>query len=140
MGDVATTDPVAALIAQVNRFGPTAPTALQFVTQPFPLATGISQGLAVVALTIYLRRSTDAFTQFHDAGSAAAIASANLGFADPVAFVTGNLADVTRTIAGYGDSLGLPASDGTSTIMGGVDLQTVLIVAGLGLAAWWLVK
>lgn len=139
MGDVIG-DPVADLIAQVNRFGTAAPVGAQFVQQPFPLATVISPGLAVVAITIYQRRAADAFSQFHDAGSAAAIAAANLGFADPVQFVSSNLADVTRTIAGYGDSLGLPGSDGLSTLVGGVDMQTVLILAGLGFAAWWLVK
>jgi hypothetical protein len=140
MGDTAVTDPVADLIIQVNRFGPAAPVGLQFVQQPFPLATGISPELALAALTIYQRRSTDAFNQFHDAGSAAAIAAANLGFINPVAFVTGALADVTRTIAGYADSIGLPNADGTSSTIAGIDLQTVLIVAGLGVAAWWLVK
>ncbi len=137
MGDVS--DPVADLIAQVNRFGPAAPAGAQFIQQPFPLATGISPGLALVATTIYQRRSTDSFNQFHDAGSAAAIAAANVGFADPVSFVTSHLADVTRTLAGYADSLGLPSADGAPTV-GGVDMQTILIVAGLGLAAWWLVK
>lgn len=140
MGDTAVTDPVADLVAQVNRFGPAAPAGLQFVQQPLPLATGISPELALAALTIYQRRSTDAFNQFHDAGSAAAIAAANLGFANPVAFVTGALSDVTRTIAGYADSMGLPNADGTSSTIAGIDLQTIIVVAGIGLAAWWLVK
>ncbi len=140
MGDVGGGDPVAELTAQVNRFGVAAPAGLQFVQQPVPLATGISQGLALAAVAIYQRRAADAFSQFHDAGSAAMLTAANVAFADPVSFVTANLADVTRTIAGYADSVGLPSADGSPSTISGVDMQTVLIVAGLGLAAWWLVK
>lgn len=113
LGDVGAAAPggaVTLLVSQVNRFsGPQVPASYQYVSIPFPAMTTLDMSLAVTAITIYLRRATDAYNQFHDAGSAAAIAAANLGFADPVAFVSGRMSDVTSTIAGFADSLGLPS-------------------------------
>ncbi len=132
-------DPTAALINQVNRFGPTAPVEYRFATSVFPVFSGkISPALAMAALLIFHRRATDAYERFHDAGSESAITRANAGFADPVGFVTGNLAEVTSAIAGLADSLGLPAgvATGMSTGPGGLDTRTVLLVAGAAAVLW----
>lgn len=142
MGDVIATavapSGVATLIAQINRFGADAPAALQFVQQPFPVATGIlAPDVALVALTIYQRRAADGFARFHDAGSQSAIAAANQGFANPVGFVTAHIADITQTLAAYADSVGLPgpavavAETGT-----GIDTSALALAAALGLAIW----
>jgi hypothetical protein len=140
-------DQLPQLAAQVNRFGPGAPAAYQFTSKVFPLASGkIDPEIALVATTIYLRRATDAFSQFHDAGSAAAIARANLGFADPVGFVTANLADVVTTIGSFADSLGLPAASAAGPIPGlpstiaGIDTTTILWVAGGAVALWMVTR
>lgn len=139
MGDVASTsDPLAALASQVNRFGTAAPAAYQFTATDFPLATGkLDPALALTALTIYQRVSADSYNQFHDAGSASAISRANAGFADPVAFVTANLSEVTRAIGTFADSLGLPGSQpldpGSLPLLAG---GTMMMIAGLAIAFW----
>lgn len=147
MGDVGGSASVADLVAQVNRFGAGAPTGYQFVTEPFtapPAMFGISLlpmsiGLATIALTIYQRRATDAYNQFHDAGSQQAIAAANAGFVDPVGFVTGHLADVTHTLQAFADSQGIPpAGDDAAADTGGAG-GALLLAAGI-LAVWWLME
>jgi len=149
MGDVAADVTSADLVAQVNRFGPGAPSAYQFVTTPFtaPVAVyGISLmpigvGLATVALTIYQRRATDAYNQFHDAGSQQAVAAANAGYADPVAFVTSHLAEVTQTLQAFADSLGIPPATSATTAGSDTGLSTgTLVLAGGLLAVWWLME
>jgi hypothetical protein len=137
MGDVSTpmANPVTALIAQVNRFGPSAPETRRFIQTSFPLAETLDPGVALVAVTIYQRQATDSYSQFHDRGSAAAIASANAGFANPLTFVTDNIAAITMAIALYADSLGLsPASGGPS------NLTMTLMIAGAGVALWMLTR
>lgn len=152
MGDVgvAAGDSLAALAAQVNRFGPGAPASYRFASRVFPLATGkLDPELALVAITIYQRRATDAYGQFHDAGSADAITRANAGFADPARFVMMNLPDVTQSIGSFADSLGLPAGDaatGSTGVPGlpgtiaGIDTTTLLLVAGGALALWMVTR
>lgn len=148
MGDTGPADggSVSALVDQVNRFGPGAPFGYQFVTEPFtapPEPFGIrllpiSVGLATIALTIYQRRATDAYNQFHDNGSQQAIAAANAGFADPVTFVSGHLAQITSTLQAFADSLGIPATSGApSEAQDGISTGTLAIAA---LAAWWLLR
>jgi len=134
-------DQLPQLAAQVNRFGPGAPAAYQFTTKVFPVATGkIDPEIALVATTIYLRRATDAYNQFHDAGSLAAITRANLGFADPVGFVTGNLADVVSTIGSFADSLGLPAASSDDATIAGVDSRLLLYAAAGALLLWMVAR
>jgi hypothetical protein len=147
MGDIGGDATVSDLVAQVNRFGQTAPSGYQFVTDPFtapPAMFGISLlpmniGLATTALTIYQRRATDAYNQFHDVGSQQAITAANAGFADPVGFVTGRLTDVTRTLQALADSLGIPPAAGGVVTDTGLSSGTILLAAGI-LAAWWLME
>ncbi len=132
-------DSAVRLAQQVNRFGPGAPAGRQLVDQAFPLAPGtISPALALAAVVIYQRRATDAYSQFHDAGSAQAITAANLAFADPVTFVNQHLADVISTIASYADSLGLPGptSDGGADVIAGLSTRTLLLAAGGALLLW----
>lgn len=140
MGD--DTDPVVTLIAQVNRFGPAAPAAYQITPKVLPLASGIiTMDLALPAVIIFQRRAASAYQQFNDSGSAATLARANQGFADPIGFVTANLAEVTTAVAGYGDAVGLPAAVGGGGVPGtGLDSTTILIVAGVGLALWWMTR
>lgn len=148
MGDVAAPagDP-AVLAAQVNRFGTSAPSGYQFVTEPFtapPAFFGvplipISIGLATMALTIYQRRATDAYNQFHDAGSQQAITAANAGFADPVGFITGHLAEVTQTLQAFADSLGIPPAPGDAPTDTGPSGGPLLIGAVI-IAVWWLME
>lgn len=138
MGDVPGTSAVAELVRQVNRFGPGAPAGYQIVATPVLASGNIDLALAVPALTIYQRRATDSYNQFHDAGSAAAIASANQGFADPVAFVTGNLSDVLTSVTQLANALGLPdpsAGGGAASLMDGGP-NMLLVAAGLGLLLW----
>jgi hypothetical protein len=133
-----------ALAGHVNRFGPSAPAAYRFVDHALTLAGGkITPELALAALAIYQRRATEAYNQFHDAGSEVAITRANTGFADPVGFVTANLPEVTAAVAGFADSLGLSAAGstgpdgaGSGGVIGGIDSQTLLMVAGGALVLW----
>jgi len=128
---------VAALAAQVNRFGAQAPSGYQFVTTPIVATGNLDVGLATVALAIYQRRATDAYNQFHDQGSAQAIQVANQALGDPVSYVGAHMADVTQIIQAFGDSLGIPPAAGDAT-SGGPSTQTLLWLAGLGLAIWWM--
>jgi hypothetical protein len=125
--------PVAVLAAQVNRFGPGAPVAYQFAPVAFPVVNVLDPALALAALTIYLRRSTDAYQQVHDAGTLAAIDAANAGYADPSAFVLANLPQVTSVITMFADSLGLP---GTTSAAGSLSTSSLLLAAGI-LGIWW---
>jgi hypothetical protein len=135
-------DPVSALTAQVNRFGPSAPSNLRFAQQQYPITPVLDPAVAMAAVLIYQRRATDAYNQMGDRGSADAIAKANQGLADPVGWVTANLADVTQVIAAYGDINKLPPATlpdaGTGMPGSGPDLSTLLLIAGIGIAAWML--
>lgn len=131
MGDVEVVTP-AELAAQVNRFGPSAPAAYRFAPTAFVGTDPVSQALALTAVLIMQRRATDAFSQFHDAGSEAAIAEANMALNDPIAYVTTHLGQVTKTIEAYADSLGLPGQSLASTIAGMSPLA-LAAVAGAGL-------
>src|SRR5262245_41666920 len=133
LGDVV--GPGMDLADQVNRFGPAAPEAYQFVSTPFPRSPTVSLGLATAALTIYQRRAADAYAHFHDQGSLQAIEKANTGFADPVAFVTNNVAEVTTVLHAFADSLGLPAAGDAAPDSGGLSTGTLLLAA---LVVWWL--
>jgi hypothetical protein len=117
------------------------------VTEPFtapPSFFGVSLlpmsiGLATAALTIYQRRATDAYNQFHDAGSQVAITTANAGFADPVAFVTGHLSEVTQTLQQFADSLGIPAASSGAPADTGPSGGPLLIGAVI-VGVWWLME
>jgi hypothetical protein len=137
MGDIATQDPVAVLAAQVNRFGASAPPGYQIVTTPF--TAPMSVGLAIAALTIYQRRATDGYNQFHDAGSQAAIDAANAGFADPVSFVTAHLSEVISTVTAFADSLGLPSTSGVGPATDNSSTESILMAVGF-LGLWWLLE
>lgn len=148
MGDVAAAGDPGALVAQVNRFNTQAPSGYQFVTEPFTAPVSVlgitllpvSLPLATMALTIYQRRATDAYNQFHDAGSLQAIATANAGYADPVKFVTDHMAEVTQTLQAFADSLGIPpVPSEASTLDTGVSTGTLLLAGGI-LVAWWLME
>lgn len=136
LGDTAAMGPVAALAMQVNRFGASAPLTYQFVTVPFPATDVLDPALALTALTIYLRRATDAYASFHDAGTQAAIAQATAGYANPSSFVGTNMGTITPVIKMFADSLGLPSvgADGQPD----TDSTTVVAVIAVVLAAWWL--
>lgn len=135
--DAAPLSPVAQLAAQVNRFGASAPAPYQFAPVAFPLASTLDPALAQVALLIYQRRLTDAYNQLRDAGTAAAIDAANAGFADPVAFVSPRVSQVTSTIGTFADALGLaPAVGAPSDGIG----PGALILAAVVLGAWWLME
>jgi len=134
LGDVV--GPGLDLADQVNRFGAAAPSAYQFVSTPFPRSPTVSLGLATAALTIYQRSATDAYAHFHDQGSLQAIDKANAGFADPVAFVTNNMAEVLTVLHAFADSLGLPPAGDAATPDGdGLSTGTLLLAA---LVVWWL--
>lgn len=120
------------LAKQVNRFGPSAPAAYQFAPTAFVGADPVSQALALTAVLIMQRRATDAFSQFHDAGSEAAISEANMALNDPIVYVTTHIGQVTKTIEAYADSLGLPGQSLSSTIASMSPL-TLAAVAGAGL-------
>jgi len=131
-GDVEAGGPVAVLVAQVNRFGPQAPAAYQFAQAPFPVTDVLTPDVALTALTIYLRRSTDAYAALPDIGTRIAIEAANAGFTDPVAFVTAHLAEITQVISAFADSLGLSGSSAAAA-----SSPTALVLALGGLAVWW---
>lgn len=135
-GDTAPSDPVAALIGQVNRFtGPGVTAAYRVAETPFTVATGNLALIAPVAVVLYQRAATDSYNQSGDRGSAQQIDKANAGFADPTGFVSTNMAEVTNMIASLADSLGLADADGGQ----GADMtRAALIVAGIAFVAWML--
>lgn len=144
MGDVVvpSTSPVAALVAQVNRFGPDAPAAYRFLPAPFPLATvNVTPELALYTLLICQRRAADAYTQFKDAGSQALLSQAmeTLGqYEQQVSFVSSHMADLTQVVRNFADSVGLPAGVGpVDSVIPGADTSTVLIVVALAAAAFF---
>lgn len=128
-------DPVSVLVGQVNRFtGPAAPASYRIADVPFPVASGNLALVAPSAVVLYQRAAADSFNQFGDAGSAAQIAKANQGFADPVGFVTKNMQEVTSLISALADSLSL-ASTGA-----GEDTSRMLLIVGAFVAAAWLLS
>lgn len=141
MGDDAGASDVNTLIAQVNRFGPSAPqAAYRIVDHVIPVATGniVTMEVALPAVVIYQQRATAAYNQFKDAGSAAQITKANQALTDPVGFVSQNMTEVTSVIAGYGDSLGLPGASGG--LIGGIDTSTLLLIGVAGLGIYLLMR
>lgn len=130
------------LVRQVNRFGDSAPVGYRYaaasegvVGAPFdPAAVQVTMPLAIAAVLIYQRRASDAYSRFGDQGSLAALNAANGAFADPVGFVTSRLAEVVSTISSFGDSLGIPAADGSSTLAGLPTWAWLAIAGGL---LWW---
>jgi hypothetical protein len=138
MGDLSSaTDPVSALIAQINRFtGAAAPISYRVADVPYPVASGNLALVAPVAVVLYQRAATDSFNQFGDAGSAAQIAKANQGFADPSGFVGKNMAEVTALITALASSLSLPSADGAL----GNDASRMIFIVGAALLATWLLS
>jgi hypothetical protein len=134
MGDTPATDPVSALIVQINRFtGPSAPASYRVADAPYQVASGNLALVAPLAVVLYQRAATDSFNQFGDAGSAAQIAKANQGFADPVGFVTKNMQEVATLIAALANSLALSTS---STDASDDPSRMLLIVGAILVAAW----
>lgn len=137
--DTGLANPIATLAAQVNRFGAGAPAGYQVVTTPFELdAVNLSPALALTATTIYQRRATDAYNQFHDAGSAQAIADANAGLSAPVGFVSTRMAEMISTISQFADSLGLPPAAGAG-LRSLIDPEHLPYAIGALALAIWLV-
>jgi hypothetical protein len=99
---------------------------------PYQVAAGNLASVAPIAVVIYQRAATDSYNQYGDRGSAQQIEKANEGFANPVGFVSTNMAEVTGMVAALADSLGLPSSGGSGSGMS----RTLLIVGGIALAAW----
>lgn len=133
LGDTTVTlSPVDQLALQVNRFGPGAPAAYQFHTTAFATGNPLDLDLASTAMLIYQRRAIDAYAKFADPASSALIANANAGMADPVAWVSAHLADVTGVVKSYGDSVGLPGVSGGSI----TDTLTASGPLGLPVGAW----
>jgi len=132
----ATSDPVAALIAQVNRFGPGGPPDYRYIDTAYPLATGkVPVAVAVSAAMLLHRRGQDAVLRFGDKGSIELLRKAGLAQVDPVGYVTANLASVTAEIKAFGDSVGAPSAYGLTTWqIKGVPILTFAIAA-TGVAA-----
>lgn len=136
VGDVATgdvaKDPVARLIAEVNRFGPSAPETYRYVTTPYPLATGnVPPAVAVTAAQIFWRRVQDALVK--DPSAASLVPHAKQALANPGAYVSANLPEVTAMVKSYGDFVGLPPAQGTTSVFG-FPINTVAIVVAIGAA------
>jgi len=135
--DTVPSTPLAALASQVNRFGASAPAPYRFAGKTFSTsATMLEPDLALVAVTIYQRRAADSYAQFHDAGSEAEIAKANLAFANPVSFVSTNMGQVTQAIGSFADSLGLPSASSDAGSLTAVAGGTLMMIAGLAIAFW----
>lgn len=135
LGD--TSDPVAALVAQVNRFGPSAPATYRYVSTTYPVATGtVPAAVAVSAAFLLLRRAQDAVVRYGDTASAALMQKALAATANPQAYVQANLQAVTVEIAAFADTLGIPASGGLGTIAG-IPITTVVAGIGGALALGW---
>lgn len=136
MGDTSSSDPVGRLIDQVNRFGPGAPSGYQYVSAAYPLATGtVPTNVAVSAAFILFRRAQDAALRYGDSASLALLTKAGQAQANPVAYVTANLAAVTSELQAFADSIGAPSAGGfSSTRILGVPVTTVVLAVG-GVAA-----
>ena len=138
-------DPIIALKAQLNRFAGKSfnPSGVKeprrYVTMAFPLASGnLTDQQATVATIIVYDRYVSAPLEVYSAAKAAWAFRGLSG--DTVAFVTANLAEITTTVAEYGDSLGLdPASVGITTrspkFRSRFPYGTVALVGGLVVAA-----
>lgn len=127
-------DATTALIAQVNRFQKAS-------GQPeFPLATGtIPVGPASAAMRILFERLMVAAVKTPDAGTLAELDRVAKAQGDPVLYITPRVAEVTRQIALYGDSKGLPpAPIGITTVTNWHSMSTTqkaMLIGGVALAA-----
>jgi hypothetical protein len=84
--------------------------------------------VAIAAVLINQRRASDAYIKDHSLS--AFLEDANRGFADPVAFVTKNLAEVTQTIAIYGDLNNVPPA--TTTVPGQIlGVPTYMVIGAV---------
>jgi len=134
-------DPIVDLIAQVNRFT----RAGQFGGKIYPLVVvsgNLTPDVARTAIIIHQTRLLVAQAGITDTGTALELTKAAKGLADPVNFVAGNLASITKSIAGYADLKGMPAADyhadGGPVDAGG--MSPTVIAVGLGaLVIGWLV-
>lgn len=107
-------DLTAALIAQVNRF------QAKYGAPGFPLMTGaVPIEVAVLALGLMQARLSAAIIRLPDPGTAQELAQIAAAASNPVAYVQPRLVEIIRTLALYGDSLGLPpAKVGVTSIYG----------------------
>lgn len=125
-------DATTALIAQVNRFQKAAG------GPQFPLATGqpIPIGPAAAAMRILFERYTVATIKTPDDGTIAKLEEVSKAQSDPVRYITPRLDQVTREIALYGDSKGLPPSPiGITTVSMFKRMSTTQKAVILGVAA-----
>lgn len=120
-------DPVAVLVATVNRFaGPT-----------FPLATGkVPAAVATMAVTYLQQSLITAIAAIPDPSTAAQLNAVNAAFADPTSYVTANLASVTARLAGYADSLGRPPANLNPGSLSSSSVATAFAIGGVLLVAW----
>jgi hypothetical protein len=120
-------DATTALIAQVNRFG-----------NSFPLATGtpIPIGPAAAALRILHERLMVAVIRTPDDATLRQLDEVSKAQSDPGRYLQPRLAEVTRQLALYGDTKGLPPAK--VGITGGPRMSTTtaaLLLGGLAIVA-----
>lgn len=152
LGDVAdmgtgvqvTGDPVLALIAQLNRFAGKTFTlgggcgSRRLVSAAFPMVPGsLSDAAATAAVLILESRYSCVGLDLFDGQKAK---WARDGLIEPISFVTGNLPEITTTIAQFGDSLGLaPAAYGITTksplFQKKLKTEHIVMLGGVALAA-----
>lgn len=98
-------DATTALIAQVNRFRD------RHGQSAFQLATGtVPAAVAVAAIGILQARLTAATIRSPDTSSTTELQALSRAYGDPVGYVQPRRDVIAKTIALYGDSLGLPVA------------------------------
>lgn len=128
-------DPIAILRAQINRFrGPDAPKAFRYGATKFPATGPLDAEVAFAAVLLNSRRAYEVFQR--DPSLKSFLDRASQGWASPVKFVSDNLAEITKTIAIYGDLNGVPPAK--SIIPGNILGIPTPIILGLGVVIAYL--
>jgi len=124
-------DPAVALIAQVNRY------QKKYKQPEFPLAPGaVPVAVAALALGILQARLMAAMIRLPDPGTASELQQIAAAAGSPLSYVQPRLVEVTRALALYADTIGLPpAKVGITSSIAVRQWGTFEWVAALSLAA-----
>lgn len=139
----ASSEAVMHLQAELNRFGPSAPTGLRFVPVPYKVDGLLTTDQAAHVVAILQWRYQNALSQFPGESPTVIAKLKQVTSADavktPTVWVLSDLDSVTTLLQRFGDAKGLPAALPISimaVLNDPVSLTVIAVAAGVGLYFW----